>query len=239
MAEKQTDQTQAQAQARRRRRDGSSVVQQRLCPHCGRSFKRSEHLERHVRTHTKEKPYICRCGAAFSRRDLLTRHHRLSHGAHEAASRSPDAPASDEGQQVVMNEQDSSTDSATLSVSDLDTDHSIQDSQFLDTNCHDLSISDHAVAQSYHQLVPGHEFYDHGRQHYSNFDQYQDFVNFADSAGLPPEWSPYYHDAGMEHDMVDPALRGAMADPSSPSTGETFPAHPYNTWVPAPQQWGN
>lgn len=40
-----------QSQTRRRRRDGSSSnVQQRLCPHCGRSFKRSEHLERHVRT---------------------------------------------------------------------------------------------------------------------------------------------------------------------------------------------
>ncbi|KAI0594271.1 hypothetical protein F4775DRAFT_596441 [Biscogniauxia sp. FL1348] len=238
MAEKQTDQAQAQAQARRRRRDGSSVVQQRLCSHCGRSFKRSEHLERHVRTHTKEKPYICRCGAAFSRRDLLTRHQRLTREAREAALRSSDAPASDEGHQAVMNEQDSSTDSATLSVSDLDTDHSIQSSRFLDANCHDLGISDHAAVQTYHQLVPGHEFYDHG-QHFAVFDQYQDLVSFSDNAGLPPEWSPSYHEAGMEHDMVDPALRGAMADPSSPSVGDAFSPHPYNTWVPAPQQWGN
>jgi cytochrome c1 len=27
---------------------------------------------------TKEKPFICRCGAAFARRDLLTRHQRLT-----------------------------------------------------------------------------------------------------------------------------------------------------------------
>ncbi|KAL2867862.1 C2H2-type zinc finger protein [Aspergillus lucknowensis] len=46
----------------------------RTCVHCGRSFRRTEHLERHVRTHTKEKPYTCFCGAAFSRRDLLKRH---------------------------------------------------------------------------------------------------------------------------------------------------------------------
>ncbi|KAL2852123.1 hypothetical protein BJX68DRAFT_59280 [Aspergillus pseudodeflectus] len=46
----------------------------RTCVHCGRSFRRTEHLERHVRTHTKEKPYTCYCGAAFSRRDLLKRH---------------------------------------------------------------------------------------------------------------------------------------------------------------------
>lgn len=37
-------------QARRRRRVGSTDSQKRECPHCGREFKRSEHLERHVRT---------------------------------------------------------------------------------------------------------------------------------------------------------------------------------------------
>lgn len=52
MAEKQMD----QSQARRRRRDGSSGAQQRLCTHCGRNFKRSEHLERHVRTRWLPQP---------------------------------------------------------------------------------------------------------------------------------------------------------------------------------------
>jgi hypothetical protein len=28
---------------------------------------------------TKEKPYVCDCGAAFARRDLLHRHERLAH----------------------------------------------------------------------------------------------------------------------------------------------------------------
>lgn len=31
-------------------------------------------------TDTKDKPYICPCGRSFSRKDLLTRHERLSHG---------------------------------------------------------------------------------------------------------------------------------------------------------------
>ncbi|KAJ3541036.1 hypothetical protein NM208_g4791 [Fusarium decemcellulare] len=50
-----------------------------VCHVCGRTFARTEHLRRHERTHTKEKPYRCPCGRSFSRRDLLTRHNRLSH----------------------------------------------------------------------------------------------------------------------------------------------------------------
>lgn len=46
-------------------------------PACGRFFKRLEHLKRHVRTHTQERPYICElCGKRFSRSDNLTQHHK-------------------------------------------------------------------------------------------------------------------------------------------------------------------
>ncbi|KAK1850231.1 C2H2 transcription factor [Colletotrichum chrysophilum] len=50
------------------------------CVHCSREFNRSEHLVRHERTHTKEKPYKCTvCPHAFARRDLLRRHELKAH----------------------------------------------------------------------------------------------------------------------------------------------------------------
>ncbi|OJJ73332.1 hypothetical protein ASPBRDRAFT_173934 [Aspergillus brasiliensis CBS 101740] len=51
----------------------------RVCPYCKRSFRRHEHLQRHLRIHTNEKPYKCDCGATFSRRDLLKRHQSIGH----------------------------------------------------------------------------------------------------------------------------------------------------------------
>ncbi|KAL6703981.1 hypothetical protein ACN47E_008919 [Coniothyrium glycines] len=51
-----------------------------VCQHCSRSFARTEHLDRHVRTHTKEKPFACtHCSQQFARSDLLRRHVLLYH----------------------------------------------------------------------------------------------------------------------------------------------------------------
>ncbi|KAI9266182.1 STE like transcription factor-domain-containing protein, partial [Helicostylum pulchrum] len=44
-------------------------------PQCARIFKRLEHLKRHFRTHTLERPYSCNmCGKHFSRTDNLAQH---------------------------------------------------------------------------------------------------------------------------------------------------------------------
>lgn len=62
-------------------------VKQYVCETCTRAFARLEHLKRHIRSHTNEKPFTCSeidglptgCGRQFSRRDLLLRHQQKIH----------------------------------------------------------------------------------------------------------------------------------------------------------------
>ncbi|KAK6460756.1 hypothetical protein DFJ63DRAFT_239649 [Scheffersomyces coipomensis] len=53
-----------------------------ICAFCARAFTRSEHKQRHERSHTNEKPFHClHCTSSFVRRDLLQRHCRTVHNS--------------------------------------------------------------------------------------------------------------------------------------------------------------
>ncbi|TVY60653.1 Transcriptional regulator ADR1 [Lachnellula suecica] len=63
------------------------------CQHCMRAFARLEHLQRHERIHTKDKPFGCRrCASHFGRRDLLIRHQRLTHSGNIEPPDGDDGP---------------------------------------------------------------------------------------------------------------------------------------------------
>lgn len=59
------------------------------CGKCSKSYARLDHLSRHVRMHTQEKPYQCQiCTKAFARADLLKRH-TLGHSKDDPQQKAP------------------------------------------------------------------------------------------------------------------------------------------------------
>lgn len=57
----------------------SSLDKAHICPHCNKRFKRLEHVKRHERSHTQEKPFCCsfeNCGRFFTRSDNLKAHEK-------------------------------------------------------------------------------------------------------------------------------------------------------------------
>ncbi|KAH8660419.1 hypothetical protein BX600DRAFT_551818 [Xylariales sp. PMI_506] len=49
-----------------------------FCTYCGREFSRNEHLQRHVLTHTKVRPFKCAiCHLSFTRLDLVRKHYKV------------------------------------------------------------------------------------------------------------------------------------------------------------------
>ncbi|KAG0046645.1 hypothetical protein BGZ83_008201 [Gryganskiella cystojenkinii] len=87
---------------------------------CGKVFKRSEHLKRHVRSiHTMEKPFECpinNCPKRFSRSDNLNQHiriHRHNSGrAEKAANKQAQQMAAQQAQQLAQQQQQQQQQSA-------------------------------------------------------------------------------------------------------------------------------
>ncbi|KAG0249746.1 hypothetical protein DFQ27_009814 [Actinomortierella ambigua] len=61
---------------------GNATKGPRVClyPKCGKEFTRQYNLQSHTRTHSDERPFVCReCGKAFGRKHDMDRHRRCKH----------------------------------------------------------------------------------------------------------------------------------------------------------------
>jgi uncharacterized Zn-finger protein len=87
MSELNESTTSAPMSNERRSNNASNATKSHVCPvtQCQRRFKRLEHLKRHMRIHTLERPFACtypNCSKIFSRSDNLSQHMK-THQRHE------------------------------------------------------------------------------------------------------------------------------------------------------------
>ncbi|KAG5447614.1 Zinc finger Y-chromosomal protein, partial [Clonorchis sinensis] len=60
--------------------ESNDVLQKYTCRICGRRSKCQLDYEKHLRVHSKERPFVCNlCGRSFAQSNNLYRHHRLTH----------------------------------------------------------------------------------------------------------------------------------------------------------------
>ncbi|KAJ4470779.1 hypothetical protein J3R30DRAFT_3530319 [Lentinula aciculospora] len=72
--------------AKRSRPPPSKTFECRGYGDCRMVFSRSEHLARHIRKHTGERPFPCHCGKTFSRLDNLRQHAQTVHTEEQAVN---------------------------------------------------------------------------------------------------------------------------------------------------------
>ncbi|OQV05059.1 Zinc-finger double domain-containing protein [Cladophialophora immunda] len=73
-----------------------TTARKRYCPYCSREFHKTDHYNRHVRSHTNERPFGCNiCGKFYSRRDTLSRHVK-THRLRQQDERSPSATSAND-----------------------------------------------------------------------------------------------------------------------------------------------
>ena len=162
---------------------------------------------------TREKPYSCRCGAAFTRRDLLTRHWRITHHAGN-----PDA------------ESTTSTETATtIDASSLNVPGAGAAEAHLVPQAHSQQLELHThPPPGFQELQQAPPYHDEG------FEDFRDFVNFIDGVGLSAQWTPEYDFDWMRLGEHHQESRRHSREPETRSSpGPEDIGTPFSTWLPS------
>ncbi|KAJ5104562.1 hypothetical protein NUU61_001909 [Penicillium alfredii] len=232
----------------------------RVCIHCGRNFRRTEHLERHVRTHTKEKPFICFCGASFTRRDLLKRHTRLAHQdgltspnsqpestQGELSATHPPAPPAAIPQYAAPPQPAGSIPgpvsqwAGTSHAPYLEQSHPASmlpaDAPNPALEAHPGVVHDPDMLQAAQLLLPAQPLPYLPEE--LNLNHFQEFTHFLDSIGLQAEWLPGEADITQTQDLGLDDVRGRRQSIQEPARSRQTPGEgsrgdsPFRSWLPS------
>jgi hypothetical protein len=173
---------------------------------------------------TREKPFACQCGSAFTRRDLLTRHWRIS-GHNELA-------ASSRIEQTQGLQQQGTTSVNAIDPNGLVFENvGTNDVMLAAQNQHHLPELVQPAAPFNEATAPGQHqapYQDEG------FEDFRDFVNFIDGVGLSAQWTPEYDIDWMRIDAYQDELRRHSQDSGRQnSPGADDIGTPFSTWLPS------
>ncbi|CAM1506482.1 Fc.00g061230.m01.CDS01 [Cosmosporella sp. VM-42] len=181
-----------------------------------------------ILTDTKEKPFLCHCGAAFARRDLLTRHERIAIHSNGGLV-TPDLS-------TRALEPDLATAAAAESLSSLSglnappwVQQPASGEVYVEVHQRGIPSQD-ATAQTYQQPLMAPQMFEQG-QDINGLDQFREFADFLDGVGLPAEWSPYFHGPDKEPEVGDTMAETTLVNLRSRPV--TRPGTPFSSWLPS------
>lgn len=183
---------------------------------------------------------MCQCGAAFARRDLLTRHQRIS--SHDDDSPTDRPPAADAGLASTVSLSGWGGDPWAGQQLQLSQAKVTQESEpQVQVDAEEYSegmLSSQLFANDGVGIVSSGAAHDAAAHVFGDMDfdpHFREFANFLDGVGLPAEWSPYFNGPpDRDEDVVDTEPRGTPEASDSPHPDpRQRPGTPFSSWLPS------
>ncbi|KAF9899404.1 hypothetical protein BX616_003053 [Lobosporangium transversale] len=216
--------------------ESAEWARKHICPvpNCFKSFTRSGHLARHIRSHTSEKLFVCpveSCGLGFTRSDAL-REHAKTHVT-RSRSRKSSAEARTSAESSPMSHSPASSVRSSMSPYPMSPSLSESDEPMTDyypswARMTPITPVAHQEQQQHYQHQPQHEQYHHEPQSYYK-SSHDDIV--LQTPPYSPPMSPRYGSASSSRYAAAPYPQHKPHHPGLPSMMEST----YHLHKPHPQ----